>query len=317
MTDDLSFEKAIVENPGDLSLRLVYADWLEERGDVRADFIRIMEEMKDLPIYSDRFWQLRPRRNELRSMIDADWIDRLGYTPLYRPMFTSIPERRVERWRLVEEFIELWHRPLQAGDGYSEDELSEVERELGFRFPTGLREWYQLAGKRNDIWCKQDALLSPQQILRLRQSTEPYYERFQNDRVVFFAENQSCEIWGFRSQDLSDEDPAVIGFEEAGPVSPSISVFAVQVLFYETRWRAPVMASVGFPDNDTIQMVQHALTRCSLPERYWVADPTYVYEGENLFVIIDSSPYIYVAARTKEAVSQLGENIQRQLEWYE
>lgn len=33
--------QAILDNPEDDALRLVYADWLEERGDPRGEFIRV------------------------------------------------------------------------------------------------------------------------------------------------------------------------------------------------------------------------------------------------------------------------------------
>lgn len=42
MENDAAFLRAIVESPDDDTLRLVYADYLEERGDSeRADFIRV------------------------------------------------------------------------------------------------------------------------------------------------------------------------------------------------------------------------------------------------------------------------------------
>jgi len=41
MTDRESFIRAICADPADRTLRLVYADWLEERGDPRGEFIRV------------------------------------------------------------------------------------------------------------------------------------------------------------------------------------------------------------------------------------------------------------------------------------
>ena len=42
MTDTESLFAAIIERPDDDALRLVYADWLEEHGDLaRSDFIRV------------------------------------------------------------------------------------------------------------------------------------------------------------------------------------------------------------------------------------------------------------------------------------
>lgn len=45
MTDHDSFLRTIIENPADDGPRLVYADWLEERGDPRGEFIRVQCEL--------------------------------------------------------------------------------------------------------------------------------------------------------------------------------------------------------------------------------------------------------------------------------
>jgi uncharacterized protein (TIGR02996 family) len=39
--DDDGFIAAIVSGPDNTTVRLVYADWLEERGDQRAEFLRL------------------------------------------------------------------------------------------------------------------------------------------------------------------------------------------------------------------------------------------------------------------------------------
>lgn len=45
------FLEFIAENPGDNTLRLVYADWLDEQGDLRGQLIRLVVEMESV---SDR-----------------------------------------------------------------------------------------------------------------------------------------------------------------------------------------------------------------------------------------------------------------------
>ena len=40
MTDDEAFVRMVVDSPGDDLPRLVYADWLQERGDPRGDYLR-------------------------------------------------------------------------------------------------------------------------------------------------------------------------------------------------------------------------------------------------------------------------------------
>jgi uncharacterized protein (TIGR02996 family) len=43
MTDETNFLNAIRATPRDQVLRLVYADWLDDRGDPRGELVRIEE----------------------------------------------------------------------------------------------------------------------------------------------------------------------------------------------------------------------------------------------------------------------------------
>ena len=49
MTDDRAFLEAIAADPDDEATRLVYADWLEEHGDSRAQFLRLEIEYRKTP----------------------------------------------------------------------------------------------------------------------------------------------------------------------------------------------------------------------------------------------------------------------------
>ena len=49
MTHDDAFLQAILETPDDDTPRLIYADWLDEHGDVaRAEFIRLQCRLADI-----------------------------------------------------------------------------------------------------------------------------------------------------------------------------------------------------------------------------------------------------------------------------
>src|SRR5207244_4248069 len=145
--------------------------------------------------------------------IDPGWLRALGYEQAHRPMFGKLPERRVERWRLVEEFIGTWYRPLAPSDGVPEEELEIAERRLGFKIPAALREWYGLAGSRHDVWSTQDHFASPSEL----------HIRPNDNALIFHVENQACESWGIRADDLSLDDPAVFCFVEPAQVSPATS----------------------------------------------------------------------------------------------
>ena len=43
--DDTAFQRAIRANPADTTLKLVYADWLQEHDDLRAEFVRLQVEL--------------------------------------------------------------------------------------------------------------------------------------------------------------------------------------------------------------------------------------------------------------------------------
>src|SRR5262245_45770927 len=113
MSTESGFLSAITAQADDVTLRLVYADWLDERPQelarLRAETIRIEAQMQALPVFSDRFWELKPRRTELRARNDAGWLDVMGYTDPYRLSFAhGIPEGWKERFRLVRAFTEVW-----------------------------------------------------------------------------------------------------------------------------------------------------------------------------------------------------------------
>src|SRR5262245_33612921 len=77
MTDDRAFINAIIANPDDNDLRLVYADWLEERGDPRGEFLRLEAAAARSTEASD-FLAKHGRLQELRQLIDRGWLAQMG-----------------------------------------------------------------------------------------------------------------------------------------------------------------------------------------------------------------------------------------------
>jgi uncharacterized protein (TIGR02996 family) len=80
MEDD--FIAAILDAPDDATPRLVYADWLEDRGDPRAEFLRIEAEFLAIPPDDERASALRARLRELHRTLDPEWIALLKRVPL-------------------------------------------------------------------------------------------------------------------------------------------------------------------------------------------------------------------------------------------
>src|SRR4051812_36558630 len=145
MSDEAHFLAGIESQLDDREVRLVYADWLEERGDPRAELIRVEEEMRRVPIASDRFWEIKPRRNALRERCEAHWLGRLGYGTDYEPAFQSVPDDWEGRWRLLREFAERWHGVPMGDVGRHADVIAETEATLGLELPPSFREWIAFA----------------------------------------------------------------------------------------------------------------------------------------------------------------------------
>jgi uncharacterized protein (TIGR02996 family) len=68
MSDEEALLAAIEQDPDDDATRLVYADWLEEQGDIRGEYLRLEHQLRTIPA----------RLEELRARIDPGWLGRVG-----------------------------------------------------------------------------------------------------------------------------------------------------------------------------------------------------------------------------------------------
>src|SRR5579862_3434909 len=73
MTEN-DFISAIRANPDDDSTRLIYADWLEERGDLRGRFIRLQIELAQLPSQDSRRAELKDQIKDLLAEHEESWV---------------------------------------------------------------------------------------------------------------------------------------------------------------------------------------------------------------------------------------------------
>jgi uncharacterized protein (TIGR02996 family) len=74
MSDEAAFLRAILTSPGDATVRLVYADWLEERGDRRADFLRLEAEIGRLKGEGQSNSLAERRLGEATAAADPAWL---------------------------------------------------------------------------------------------------------------------------------------------------------------------------------------------------------------------------------------------------
>jgi uncharacterized protein (TIGR02996 family) len=73
MNDEV-FLETIRQNPDEDAPRLVYADWLEEQGDLRAEFLRLEVQRTHVDRLEPGRLAIRNRMKQLRAILDANWV---------------------------------------------------------------------------------------------------------------------------------------------------------------------------------------------------------------------------------------------------
>jgi uncharacterized protein (TIGR02996 family) len=116
LTRDETFLQAIIDNPDDDNLRLVYADFLDDQGHAeRADFLRVQIALAHPPEDPKRRADLEAREQRLLAEHGQQWLGKLGQSVEvwdFDPSVKSAPPRgRVSRplvyaWEFKRGFVE-------------------------------------------------------------------------------------------------------------------------------------------------------------------------------------------------------------------
>src|ERR1700722_4911106 len=80
MNHEAAFLDAIADDPGNDSLRLVFADYLDEHNDPRGEFIRLQIELSFLPESDSRRKALRRREQALLQKYQTQWLQPFAET---------------------------------------------------------------------------------------------------------------------------------------------------------------------------------------------------------------------------------------------
>jgi uncharacterized protein (TIGR02996 family) len=73
-SDDKAFIRAILDDPYELTTWLIYADWMDEQDDPRAEFLRLSVERKQLEEGDPGIGALEQRLAALRGALDPNWV---------------------------------------------------------------------------------------------------------------------------------------------------------------------------------------------------------------------------------------------------
>jgi len=137
MTEEESFLRSIADGQEDWLSRLVYADWLDERGDPRAEYLRVQYQIATSPgaTGQSRRWE---RLRQLRRTLGLRWVTRVD-ADLAIPLALGEAGRRCAH-SLLDYVV---YRRLA---GYSPEKtiwtVTEWKKEVGFTPQTNRARWY-------------------------------------------------------------------------------------------------------------------------------------------------------------------------------
>ena len=78
--EEVDFLREIEKSPTDETPRLIYADWLEEHGDERADYLRLECELHRLKHLTPQFIEVSEKLRAMREDFDPHWLVAVGRT---------------------------------------------------------------------------------------------------------------------------------------------------------------------------------------------------------------------------------------------
>ncbi len=312
---DADFLTAVAANPADRTLRLVYADWLDEQSQPHGELIRVEEEMRELPVFSDRFWELKPRRNVLRAQVGAEWCGQMRYGTECEPVFRhGIPDGWRERWRLIREFTERWHQVPMPDIGGRQKEIAEAEARLGRTLPPSVREWIAFArdvgpipDRDREFWMLCEVLAVPCQAAASLQRTR----HSDDDRALDSDE-------GVRFADFTHDDPPVYTYWETlnanhrfeftpsdTTCADTVSAFAFALVLRFTRGVGGFYADVEQVADLTRDLSHTFPTHVTLRNGEW-------YEADNIIVGVERvEPWPWRKGNF-DVIVQHGESLRRE-----
>jgi uncharacterized protein (TIGR02996 family) len=302
MGDEEGFLAAIAAEPDDDALRLIYADWLEERGDPRYELVRVCQAMRAVPVWSDRYWELKARRNELWVRCPLEWLEATGYDGgYYDPVFRDgVPDGWRERWRLIREFTERWHGVEVPDVGGGQREVRQAEERLGLHLPPSLREYVAYAHDLGDHVIRTGGRQRSPQLFHCAFYQLDHLQFHPAVSLIYFTLDNSC--LGVASEDLTHPDPPTSFFAEAyednvesdpsgvpffpGPRTPtfcasSLSLSIFRNLFIELPTAGSMATTPASPDD----LLARLADDFPIHARF---DDAEVYETSELLVLVEA-----------------------------
>ena len=221
------------------------------------------------------------------------------------------------RWRALVELVETWFAGISVDDGIAPERLEAAALRLEHSLPASLRELYLLAGARDDLFCEQNRLLTPEELVIV------------DERLVFWRENQNVVRWGIPVSALHTDDPPVEmddvrdpGAKHAHhwvPSNDQLSQFVLQMLLMDLFALSDHGVLAGLTDK-VLFVLAAVYPQLELPDWPWPLHPTRFYAGRDSVLVVDADLSMYGASRHADAHDRLvnlleGYGVRPDAEW--
>lgn len=209
-----------------------------------------------------------------------------------------------EFWPYYQELVAQLYQPLSSGDGVSDDEVTSAEQRLGLRLPRLLREFYLLAGKRTDLNHASCQLVHPTAL------------QIEEEKLVFYVENQAVCVWGVRAEDLEVDDPPVVRGDSVAwsaqwewePQFERFSSFLLMMLCWQgVRGGMTHTAVVSGIDAQVEETIGERWRALDIDAGEW-GIRAYIGDGQ-LLCLVGTKPRVdlYVGARSEKELAEIEE----------
>jgi uncharacterized protein (TIGR02996 family) len=218
MTEEQGFLDEIARNPRDNTPRLVYADWLEERGDPRAEYLRAEIELAAMKPRTRKAAGPTRRLMAARAKVDPGWLARLEQPDVlravpvpfpaywvgtelgeYRPVagtyglarYRTLPPLPVERFtgdfRWLDPEAKAGKAPAAMEAGL--ERLAQRAARLGLTLPAAFVTFFSAPGLKKRIRSCTDSFF------RLPSRPVPVRGSEGDHALLFYSDSQGCYHW--------------------------------------------------------------------------------------------------------------------------
>ena len=220
-------------------------------------------------------------------------------------MHSNFDERAF--WNMYAYRVVTFLPPLTPNDGLPEEQILRAEQRLGLHLPGVLRHFYRLVGRRDDINQAFNQLLLPDDIFVV------------DGYLVFFRENQCVVVWGVRTAEMDEEDPAVYESEDEPMRAWSLdhrhlSDFLLSMLYWQAVNGGMSYSAIATVDQETLSVVRRHWQPVELPGTDLGNVRFFCRPGQLLCVCPEDDAFrLQVGAKTEQDLVSVREELH--IEW--